>query len=98
MRAPLAVILVVLWMPLALLGLFSMSLPPAPAGLVAAGWAGLLAAVVLLIVEAVAKAGRRRRARRRRSGFCPRCPYDLTGNASGTCPECGTPITKGANP
>ena len=23
---------------------------------------------------------------------CPRCGYDLTGNISGICPECGTPI------
>ena len=23
---------------------------------------------------------------------CPRCRYDLTGNTSGVCPECGTPI------
>ena len=23
---------------------------------------------------------------------CRRCRYDLTGNESGTCPECGTPI------
>lgn len=24
-------------------------------------------------------------------GFCRKCGYDLTGNASGRCPECGTP-------
>jgi len=24
---------------------------------------------------------------------CPTCSYNLTGNTSGTCPECGTPIT-----
>jgi hypothetical protein len=33
---------------------------------------------------------------RRRSpykiGFCRRCGYNLTGNLSGVCPECGTPI------
>ncbi len=23
---------------------------------------------------------------------CPKCSYDLTGNISGTCPECGTAI------
>ena len=28
-------------------------------------------------------------------GPCPACGYDPTGNASGTCPECGTPIAKG---
>ena len=32
-----------------------------------------------------------RLARRRRPGHCPRCGYDLTGNVSGVCPECGRP-------
>ncbi len=26
------------------------------------------------------------------SGLCRHCGYDLTGNTSGRCPECGTPI------
>jgi hypothetical protein len=30
----------------------------------------------------------------RRPGECRRCGYDLTGNTSGTCPECGTPVPK----
>lgn len=34
-----------------------------------------------------------RRARRQLSGRCPSCDYDLRGNASGTCPECGRIIT-----
>lgn len=25
-------------------------------------------------------------------GHCSSCGYDLTGNVSGTCPECGTPV------
>ena len=25
-------------------------------------------------------------------GFCPACQYDLTGNTSGVCPECGAVI------
>lgn len=25
-------------------------------------------------------------------GHCRNCGYSLTGNTSGTCPECGTPI------
>ena len=29
------------------------------------------------------------RRRRHRPGFCRRCGYDLTGNVSGVCPECG---------
>jgi hypothetical protein len=33
-----------------------------------------------------------RRYRRRRKGLCTRCGYDLTGNVSGTCPECGTEV------
>ncbi len=24
--------------------------------------------------------------------FCSRCDYDLTGNVSGVCPECGAPV------
>jgi hypothetical protein len=31
-----------------------------------------------------------RRHRRRRKGLCLKCGYDLTGNVSGVCPECGT--------
>jgi hypothetical protein len=30
------------------------------------------------------------------SGHCGRCEYDLTGNASGICPECGWVIPQGA--
>ncbi len=35
-----------------------------------------------------------RQRRRRDVGrrLCPACRYDLHGNVSGTCPECGTPI------
>jgi hypothetical protein len=33
-----------------------------------------------------------RRWHRRRRGFCARCTYNLTGNVSGVCPECGTEI------
>lgn len=29
-----------------------------------------------------------------RRGFCSRCDYDLTGNTSGNCPECGQAITQ----
>ena len=30
--------------------------------------------------------------RRYPRGCCQRCGYDLTGNVSGTCPECGTAV------
>jgi hypothetical protein len=32
--------------------------------------------------------------RHRRIGICLTCGYNLTGNTSGTCPECGTPVPK----
>ncbi|MCH8243527.1 MAG: hypothetical protein IH897_13095 [Planctomycetes bacterium] len=32
------------------------------------------------------------RDRRLKAGFCKVCKYDLTGNVSGTCPECGTAV------
>lgn len=36
---------------------------------------------------------------RARPGRCRHCGYDLTGNVSGNCPECGTPIaSKGNSP
>jgi len=31
---------------------------------------------------------------RRLPGHCDRCGYNLTGNVSGVCPECGTPVPK----
>lgn len=36
-----------------------------------------------------------RRARRPTAGRCTQCSYDLAGNVSGVCPECGTAIVKG---
>ncbi len=32
------------------------------------------------------------RDRRIPPGHCQRCGYDLTGNVSGVCPECGLPV------
>jgi hypothetical protein len=34
------------------------------------------------------------RPRPKPNGSCQRCRYDLTGNTSGVCPECGTAISK----
>lgn len=34
-----------------------------------------------------------RRRRRARRGWCIKCGYDLTGNESGVCPECGKSVT-----
>jgi hypothetical protein len=44
-------------------------------------------------VAARALEGRRsRKTRRRRQGLCTECGYDLTGNVSGKCPECGVHV------
>ena len=32
--------------------------------------------------------------KRRVTGFCFNCGYSLTGNTSGICPECGTPVAE----
>jgi len=38
------------------------------------------------------------RNRVQRGGCCRQCSYDLTGNTSGTCPECGSPVPKAREP
>jgi hypothetical protein len=50
----------------------------------------LMAAVLPLMRASVALASLRRRHACRDKG-CRICAYDLTGNTSGTCPECGAP-------
>ena len=35
---------------------------------------------------------------RRRLGLCRDCGYNLTGNESGVCPECGTAVVQGIQP
>ena len=47
-------------------------------------WSGIV--TLLWIIE------RKYRRRPVPLGNCPACAYDLTGNVSGTCPECGTPF------
>lgn len=52
-------------------------------------------ACVAFAVLPIAYAVRRRRLRlAARKGLCRTCAYDLTGNVSGVCPECGAPIPK----
>ena len=52
-------------------------------------------ALVTAILPAIALVHERRRPR---SHLCTKCFYDLTGNTSGTCPECGTPIPQTSRP
>ncbi len=51
------------------------------------GW--LVAGLAAVYPCAALVRGPWRRHRRRRRGQCVRCGYDLTGNLSGVCPECG---------
>ena len=40
---------------------------------------------------------RYRRLVRRRNGLCTECEYNLTGNVSGICPECGMKVNGSGN-
>jgi hypothetical protein len=51
--------------------------------------------IVMLVVPTIVLA---RPDRRAWIGHCRRCAYDLTGNVSGVCPECGTPTALGDEP
>ena len=57
--------------------------------------AGLAAPWPFLWLFIVVKNRPRRNARRRVGNRCDKCSYNLTGNTSGTCPECGAPIAAG---
>ena len=57
------------------------------AGQAALVFALILAPVALLVLFEIPNL---RRDRRRRHGQCIECGYDLTGNVSGVCPECGS--------
>lgn len=62
---------------------------PAVYKLIAPYW---LLTVLLSTVPLVWGARRLRRLVSHRPGACPSCAYNLTGNTSGKCPECGTAI------
>jgi len=64
--------------------------PAAPLHVLAVRGASWVPLALLAAYPAVAfVCGPVRRWRRRRKGRCVRCGYDLTGNVSGVCPECG---------
>jgi hypothetical protein len=50
-------------------------------------WITVVVALAALCVTVIIQ-----RKFRRRTGCCSHCQYDLTGNVSGTCPECGRPV------
>jgi len=54
-------------------------------------WAPVLLFVIYPTIAFVRSPVRRRHHRRKR-GLCIRCGYNLTGNVTGVCPECGNPI------
>jgi hypothetical protein len=53
----------------------------------------LLVVGALFALLPLAMVVRRATAFRRLPGHCPCCQYSLTGNTSGICPECGTPVS-----
>ena len=53
--------------------------------------------ILLLYPVVVVWRGSVRRFRRCREGVCRGCGYNLTGNVSGRCPECGAPVVPGNN-
>lgn len=58
-------------------------------------WTGLLVVpVIVVFIYVLHVVGRRDalRARFQTYPLCWKCQYNLTGNLSGVCPECGTPI------
>jgi hypothetical protein len=55
-------------------------------------WPGFLGNTLVyggLVAALVLGARSSRRSLRRRSGRCPACGYDLSGNPGAVCPECG---------
>jgi hypothetical protein len=57
--------------------------------LVARGFDPLVVGAPAAVLAWLVGRGWRRREARRRAGRCERCAYDLTGNVSRVCPECG---------
>lgn len=54
----------------------------------------LLAAVFTIFSLALGAYNPMLRRRRRKHNLCEKCSYNLTGNTTGICPECGTPTTQ----
>ncbi len=56
------------------------------------GWPLLGGACGYILAKRLEKRWERRLERRRAEGRCVVCGYNLTGNVSGVCPECGEKI------
>jgi hypothetical protein len=48
--------------------------------------------LLLAVLPSLRIFNRLRYRRRQRPGLCVQCSYNLNGNTSGVCPECGTPV------
>ncbi len=60
-------------------------------------WPVLILAGLAVFIGSLDVVGRRSSLRARFAATaCARCRYDLTGNLSGRCPECGTPVAAAA--
>jgi hypothetical protein len=59
-------------------------------------WVAAIAAGLAALIVPLHVIGRRAALRARYAAACPRCGYDLTGNLSGSCPECGAPVLAAA--
>jgi hypothetical protein len=62
------------------------------AGLVGAGQVSVISGPLTIAFTAVVLACVHPKAMDQ-EGTCEGCGYDLTGNVSGICPECGRPVT-----
>ena len=74
--------------------LFMVTASPAPRDqwpLVGFLYTAALSLVAVGTVGLMRRASIDRRDALRQRGLCMECGYDLTANASGVCPECGTP-------
>ena len=71
----------------------------AVAGLLAGWlWPAMILGGLITFIAVLDRVGRRAslRARFADAQFCTSCRYDLTGNLSGACPECSTPVAAAA--
>ncbi|MDO8630717.1 MAG: hypothetical protein Q7R41_09505, partial [Phycisphaerales bacterium] len=67
--------------------------PPVTGYTITLSFAWLLVIAVALGLYPILKfANLMSRRSQHRRGLCVKCAYNLTGNTTGVCPECGTPV------